>query len=83
MGKNIPRDGKSDDDEGKAKSAGVKGKQHHNSKIVIAFRNIINELLNLRIKSFVELANGKRPDSYSNLEIDSALSDGLSDDMAL
>ena len=70
MGKNIPRDGKSDDDEGKAKSAGVKGKQHHNSKIVIAFRNIINELLNLRIKSFVELANGKRPDSFSNLEID-------------
>ena len=69
MGKNIPRDGKSDDDEGKAKSAGVKGKQHHNSKIVIAFRNIINELLNLRIKSFVKLAKGKRPDSFSNFEI--------------
>ena len=83
MGKNIPRDGKPDEDEqGKSKSANMKGKAHHN-KIVIAFRNIINELLNLRIKSFVELANGKRPDSYSNLEIDSALSDGLSDDMAL
>ena len=50
---------------------------------MIAFRNIINELLNLRIKSFVELANGKRPDSFSNLEIDSALNDGLSDDMTL
>ena len=84
MGKNIPRDGKPDEDEqGKSKSANMKGKAHHNSKIVIAFRNIINELLNLRIKSFVELANGKRPDSYSNLEIDSALSDGLSDDIAL
>ena len=51
MGKNIPRDGKPDEDEqGKSKSANMKGKAHHNSKIVIAFRNIINELLKLRIK---------------------------------
>ena len=71
MGKNIPRDNKPDDDEqSKSKAANMKGKSHHNSKIVIAFRNIINELLNLRIKSFVELASGKCPDSFSNFEID-------------
>lgn len=68
MGKNIPKDNTPDDDQGKAKTASAKGR--HTSKIVVAFRNIINELLNLRIKSFVELANGKRPDSFSNLEID-------------